>query len=94
MAPTGLSSQQPPRLPLIVIRPLLLVVPVGKQQQAALTQSSRSDDGMAAPATYMVQGGYDQNRSSSDIWSFLVDFRGHWLLILLGIALFTTMGAV
>jgi hypothetical protein len=42
----------------------------------------------------MVQGGYDQNRSSSDIWSFFVDFRGHWLLILLGIALFTTMGAV
>jgi hypothetical protein len=97
---------------------------VGKQQQAALIQSSRSDDGMAAPATsepemavdvtticratyclwtlgmilltnkYMVQGGYDQNRSSSGIWSSFVDFHGHWLLILLGIALFTMMGAV
>jgi hypothetical protein len=51
MAPTGLSSQQPPGLLLIIIRPLLLVIPVGKQPQAALIQSSRSDDGMAAPAT-------------------------------------------
>jgi hypothetical protein len=49
MAPTGLSSQQPLGLPLIIIR--LLVIPVGKQPQAALIQSSRSDDGMAAPAT-------------------------------------------
>jgi len=109
------------RLPIIIIRPLLLVVPVGKQQQAALIQSSRSDDGMAAHATsepemavdvtticratyclwtlgmilltnrYMVQGGYDQNRRSTGIWSSFVDFHGHWLLILLGIALF--MGA-
>lgn len=121
MAPTGLSSQQPPPLPIIIIRPLLVLIPVGKQQQAALIQSSRSDDGMAAYATsepemavdvtticratyclwtlgmilltnrYMVQGGYDQNQRSSGIWSSFVDFHGHWLLILLGIALF--MGA-
>ncbi len=124
MAPTGLSSQQPPGLPLIIIRLLLLVIPVGKQPQAALIQSSRSDDGMAAPATSepdmavdvtticratyclwtlemilltnrsMVQGGDDQNQSRSGIWSFFEDFRGHWLLILLGIAPFATMGAV
>jgi hypothetical protein len=124
MAPTGLSSQQPPPLPIIIIRPLLVLIPVGKQQQAALIQSSRSDDGMAAHATsepemavdvtticratyclwtlgmilltnrYMVQGGYDQNRRSSGIWSSFVDFHGHWLLILLGIALFAMMGAV
>jgi hypothetical protein len=42
----------------------------------------------------MVQGGYDQNRSSSGIWSSFVDYRGHWFLILLGIALFAMMGAV
>jgi hypothetical protein len=42
---------------------------------------------------YMVQGGYDQNRSSSGVWSSFVDFRGHWLLILLGSALFAMMCA-
>jgi hypothetical protein len=42
----------------------------------------------------MVQAGYDQNRSSSGIWSFFEDFRGHRLLILLGIAPFATLGTV